>query len=156
MYAHTNTNRDSDANSDTDRDTNSHANAYTYSYAYTDTHCYTKAYSDTAAPSAAAAAPDSAALKEIISEESPAAAARDWSLADCRCHRLQLQLATLFRRRFGKIHFVDLSVKGATADAELFGCRSHVAIRGCKRLGDQFLFGLVQIERTRLFPKSLS
>ena len=57
---------------------------------------------------------------------------------------------------FGGVHFVNFSMQCAAADAELFGCGGHVAIRGAKRLGDQFFFCLVQIERTRLFPKSLS
>ena len=37
---------------------------------------------------------------------------------------------------FGQIHLVDFSMKRATADAEFFGRSGHVAIRGCKSLGD--------------------
>ena len=47
-------------------------------------------------------------------------------------------------------------MKRAAADAELFGCGGHVAVRRCKRLGDQFSFRLVQIEWTRFFAESLT
>ena len=47
-------------------------------------------------------------------------------------------------------------MQSAAADAELFGCGGHVAIRGCKRLGNQLFFRLVQIEGTRFFAESLS
>src|SRR5205807_5129798 len=48
-----------------------------------------------------------------------------------------------FRPRFCRIHFVDLSMESAAADAELFGGGGHVAIRRCERLGNQFSFRLV-------------
>ena len=66
------------------------------------------------------------------------------------------RLASIFRRRSGQIHFVDFSMKGSAADAELFRCGGHIAVRRCERLGNQFLFGLVQIERIRFFAERLS
>ena len=57
--------------------------------------------------------------------------------------RLRLHLTGFFRTPFRGIHFVDLSMESAAADAELFGCGGHVAIRGCRRLGNQFSFRLV-------------
>ena len=56
---------------------------------------------------------------------------------------------------FGGVHFVDLSMQSAAADAELFRCGGDVAIRGRKRLDDQSFFGFVQIERARLFAEKL-
>src|SRR6266498_1455371 len=44
----------------------------------------------------------------------------------------------------------------SAADPELFGCGGHVAVCCCERLGDQSSFCLMKIERTRLFPESLS
>ena len=60
------------------------------------------------------------------------------------------------RLSFGQIHFIDFPMQRAAADAEFFGSGGYVAIRGGKRLGNQFLFRLVKIERTRFFPESLS
>ena len=67
-------------------------------------------------------------------------------------NQFELRLASIFRQ----IHFVDLSMKRAATDAEFFGCSGHVAIGGCKRLGNQFSFCLAQVERTRFFTESLS
>ena len=83
----------------------------------------------------------------VMSDECPAFAFDYGMTSRCR-----LQLCP----RFGRIHFVDFPVKGAPANAELFRRSGDVAVRGCKRLGDQFLFRLVQIERPSLFPESLS
>ena len=57
--------------------------------------------------------------------------------------------------RFRGIHFVDFSMERAAADAEFFGSGGDVAVCRCKRLGNQFLFGLVQVERGSLLPESL-
>ena len=44
----------------------------------------------------------------------------------------------------------------SAADAQFLRRGRHITIRGCKRLGNQFSFRLVQIKRTRCFPESLS
>ena len=54
---------------------------------------------------------------------------------------------------FRQIHFVDLSMECAAADAELFGSGGYVAVRRCERLGNQSSFGLVQIERACSFHR---
>ena len=58
--------------------------------------------------------------------------------------------------RLSQIHFVDLSVKCAAADAEFLRSGGDVAIRGSKCLGNQSSFGLVQIERAGLFAERFS
>ncbi len=40
-------------------------------------------------------------------------------------------------------------MKGSAADAELFGGSGDIAVCRRKGLRNQFLFGLVQVERTR-------
>ena len=57
--------------------------------------------------------------------------------------------------RLSQIHFVDLSVKCAAADAEFLRSGSDVAIRRSKRLSNQSSFGLVKVERAGLFAEGL-
>ena len=44
---------------------------------------------------------------------------------------------------FGQIHFVDLAMKRAAADAEFFRSGGNVAVCRCECLGYESLFGLV-------------
>src|ERR1700704_6574871 len=53
----------------------------------------------------------------------------------------------------GRIHLVDLAMQCAPANSELFRRGCNVAVGRGQRLQNQFAFGLVQIERTRFFPK---
>ena len=57
---------------------------------------------------------------------------------------------------FGQIHFVDLAMKRAAADAEFFRSGGNVAVGCCECLGNQSSFGLVQIERAGLFAERIS
>jgi hypothetical protein len=51
-----------------------------------------------------------------------------------------------FGWRFRQIHFVDSSMQGSPADAELFGGGGDVALGRGERLHDQFSLRLVQID----------
>ena len=61
-----------------------------------------------------------------------------------------------FGGRFRQIHFVDLSMKGAAADAEFFSGGGNVAVRGGKRLSNQSSFRFMQIERAGFFTERFS
>ena len=54
-----------------------------------------------------------------------------------------------------RIHFIDLAVQSAAADAEFFRGGGDVSLCRGKRLADQALLGRVQIERARPFLESI-
>jgi len=71
-----------------------------------------------------------------------------WKAQDLDVITLWSRSRPWFRGRFRQIHFVDPSMESSAADVELFGSGGHVAIDRGKRLHDQFLFRLMQVERT--------